>query len=93
MFRSQEESKEDMITLLAFSSVDGSEDESRGGGVIEAWSVGGIAGGGSFEFEHRSDILSWNFFRNEAARVETHEKEGKLDGIFRERKEFKVKVK
>ena len=46
--RSQEESKEDMITLLT-SSVDEAKDESRGGGVIAAWSIGGIVGGGSFE--------------------------------------------
>ena len=50
--RSQEESEEDMITFLT-SSVKGAKNESRGGGVIGVWSVGGIAGGGSFE--HRSD--------------------------------------
>ena len=53
--RSQEESEEDIITLLT-SFVEGAKDESRGGGAIGAWSVGGIAGSGSFE--HRSDILS-----------------------------------
>ena len=52
-------------------------DESRGGGVIGDWSVGGIAGGGSFE--HKSDILSSKNFRKEAARVDAHEKEGKHD--------------
>ena len=85
--RSQEESEEDMITLLT-SSVEGAKDESRGGGVIGAWSVAGIAGGGSFE--HRSDILSSKNFRNEAARVEAHEKEGKHGGILQERRELKV---
>ena len=85
--RSQE-SEEDMITLLTSSSVDGAKDESRGGGVIGAWSVGGIEGGGSFE--QRRDILSSKNFRNEAARVEAHEKEGKHDGILRERMAFKV---
>ena len=54
-FKSQEESEEGMITLLTSSSVDGAKDKSIAGGVIGAWSVGGIAGGGSFE--HRSDIL------------------------------------
>ena len=88
MSRSQVESEEDMISLLTSSSVDGAKDESRGGGVIGAWSVGGIAGGGSFE--HSSDILSSKYLRNEATRVEAHEKEGKHDGILRERREFKV---
>ena len=53
--------------------------------MIGAWSVAGIAGGGSFE--HRSDNLSSKIFRNAAARVEAHEKEGKQ---LRERREFKV---
>ena len=77
-----------MIILLTSSSVDGAKDESRGGGVIGDWSVGGIAGGGSFE--HKSDILSSKNFRNEAARVDAHEKEGKHDGMLRERREFEV---
>ena len=88
MSRSQEESEENMITPPTSSSVDGAKDESRGGGVIGAWSVGKIAGGGSFE--HRSDILPSNNFRNEAARVEAHEKEGKHDGILRGAREFKA---
>ena len=87
MSRSQEVSEEDMIILLTSSSVDGAKDESRGGGVIGDWSVGGIAGGGSFE--HKSDLTS-KFFRKEAARVDAHGKEGKHDGMLRERREFKV---
>ena len=76
-----------MITLLTSSSVDGAKDESRDG-VIGAWSVGGIAFGGSFE--HRKDILSSRIFRNEAARVEAHEKESKYGGVLRKRRKFKV---
>ena len=82
--RSQEESEEDVKTLLTSSSVDGTKDESKEGGVIGAWSVGGIAGSGTFE--HRSDILSSNNFRNEAARVEAHEKEGRHDVIIAKKK-------
>ena len=77
-----------MIILLTFYYVDGAKDESRGGGVIGDWSVGGIAGGRSFE--HKSYILSSKMFRKEAARVDAHEKEGKNDGMLRERREFKV---
>ena len=80
MWRSQEVSEEDMIILLTSSSVDGTKEESRGGGVIEDWSVGGIAGGASFE--HTSDILSSKKFRKEAAKVDAHEKEGKHDIMY-----------
>ena len=83
--RSQEVSEEDMIILLTSSSVDGAKDERRGGGVIGAWSVGGIAGGGSLNtkviFCHQEILEN---FRKDAARVDAHEKEFKHDGILKE---------
>ena len=48
-----------MITFLTSSFVDGAKDESRGDNMIEALSVGGIAGGG--RFVHRNYILSSKF--------------------------------
>ena len=38
----------------------------------------------------KSDILSSKNFRKEGAREDAHEKEGKHDGMLRERTEFKV---
>ena len=82
-----EESDELMIALRT-SSVVAREKEGRGKGGDGGMVLGTVRVEGNFE--QSVEILSSKNLRNEAARMDGDEKEGKDGGIVRESKEFNV---